>query len=131
MSDFTNNQVEEIMRAMQGQLPPADQKVPLRKAISKVEFSSLSEETLSQETRGERGDFADLKVHVQVLYGQSTMTLRELLELREGGILPLHEEENAQVEIVANGRTIGRGEIVACEGRFGVRVTQFERKVKL
>jgi flagellar motor switch protein FliN len=126
MSDFTSSQVEEIMKAMHEAPPPVDQKVPLRKPIAKVEFSSLTEEK-----GGERGDFADLKVRLEVLYGKSMMTLQELLELQEGGLLPLGEEENAQVEIVANGRTIGRGEIVATEGRFGVRITQFERKVKL
>ncbi len=110
MTEFTAAEIAGIVKAIEE--PPK----PLRK-IAKVEFSPLTEE-LSKE----RGSFDHLKVNIEVLYGKTTLSLKELSNLHPGSVIPLPQEENGLVEVLANGKPFGRGEIVSIDGRFGIKL---------
>ncbi|WP_175760800.1 flagellar motor switch protein FliN [Burkholderia ambifaria] len=63
-----------------------------------------------------------VKVTVDVLLGRTTMNIKDMMTLQSGGVLELDRSIGDPVEIALNGKTIATGEIVAVDGRFGVRI---------
>ncbi|HDR9047678.1 MULTISPECIES: FliM/FliN family flagellar motor switch protein [Burkholderia] len=63
-----------------------------------------------------------VKVTVDVLLGRTTMNVKDMMTLQLGGVLQLDRSIGEPVEIALNGKAIATGEIVAIDGRFGVRI---------
>ncbi len=66
----------------------------------------------------------DVPVELSVEIGRTTMTIRETLEIGPGSIVPLNKMTGDPVDLFVNGRRIARGEVVAIDEEFGLRVTQ-------
>ena len=64
----------------------------------------------------------DVEVSVDIRLGRSTMTIKSLMALQAGGIVALDRAIGEPVDVLLNGKPIARGEIVAIDGHFGVRV---------
>jgi flagellar motor switch protein FliN len=73
-------------------------------------------------TPGENKNFDDLPVSLHVELGRVKMTLHELTELSAGNVLELPEEASQGVDLVVNGKRVGRGEIVQIGEGLGVRI---------
>ncbi len=56
--------------------------------------------------------------------GRRTMRLGDLLRLGAGAVIDLDRRADAPIDLYVNGRLIARGEIVAVDERFGVRLTE-------
>lgn len=73
---------------------------------------------------------ADLEVlrfvplEVTAVLGTRRMKLSELLELGEGAVVTLDRAVDAPVDLLVGGALVARGEIVAIDDRFGVRITE-------
>lgn len=68
-----------------------------------------------------------IPVVVQVILGQATMPVANLMKLGRGAVVPLDHKIGAPVDVVVNGRVIARGEVVVLEddnARFGVSLTE-------
>lgn len=135
MSDFTPDELEGIVKAM-AQEPLADEeKIPLRPpgsygTISKVAFTPIEGEKprpLSELTEKEMTEFSTLKAHVEVVYGQTKLSLKELAALEKGSLVPLDDLCDDLVDIYVNNIKVGRGEVVAAEGQFGVKIVSFTK----
>lgn len=70
------------------------------------------------------GRLADVMLDVTVELGRSRIPIRELLALDEGGVLRLGRPVGEPVDLLVNGLTTARGEIVVVDGRLGLRVTE-------
>lgn len=66
----------------------------------------------------------DLNVTLEARLGEAVMPLAELLALRAGSVLSLETRLDQPVELHLNGALVGRGEIVAVDDRFGVRIVE-------
>jgi flagellar motor switch protein FliN/FliY len=66
----------------------------------------------------------DLNVTLQARLGEAVMPIAELLALRAGSVLSLETRMNEPVELYLNDALVGRGEIVAVDDRFGVRIVE-------
>lgn len=66
----------------------------------------------------------DLNVTLQARLGEAIMPIAELLALRAGSVLSLETRINEPVELYLNDALVGRGEIVAVDDRFGVRIVE-------
>src|SRR5438105_1721450 len=66
----------------------------------------------------------DVRINVSVEVGRVQMPVRQVMELGPGAVIELERSASEPVEIHANGRCIGRGEIVVIGEQFGVRVTE-------
>ena len=64
----------------------------------------------------------NLAVSVEV--GRIQMPVKAVMDLRPGSVVELQRKASDPVEIFANGRCIGRGEIVVVGEQFGVRVLE-------
>ncbi len=65
----------------------------------------------------------DISLHVSVELGRTDMTIREILSLGVGSVIGLTKLAGEPVDILINGKSIARGEVVVIDDKFGVRVT--------
>lgn len=137
MSEFTPDEIEGIVNAMSQETPNENGgKIPLLPPgsygpVSKVAFTPIEGEKprpLSELTEREMADFENLKAHVEVVFGKTKLTLKELAALEEGSLLPLDDLCDDLVDIYVNGTKVGRGEVVAVDGQFGVKIVNFVQK---
>lgn len=76
----------------------------------------------------------DIPIEVQIVLGSSRMQVSGLMNLTEGATIALDRKIGEPVEIVVNGRVIGRGEITVLEGdetRFGVKLIEIKGSSKV
>ncbi|HZQ82118.1 MAG TPA: flagellar motor switch protein FliN [Gaiellaceae bacterium] len=66
----------------------------------------------------------DVPVEVSVEVGRTTMSIRETLAIAPGSIISLDRMAGEPVDLLVNGRRIARGEVVAVDEEFGLRVTE-------
>jgi flagellar motor switch protein FliN len=69
----------------------------------------------------------DIPIDVQIVLGTSRMQVSGLMNLTEGATIALDRKIGEPVEIVVNGRMIGRGEITVLDEddtRFGVKLIE-------
>lgn len=65
-----------------------------------------------------------LKVRLHVCVGRAEMSLGELLAARRHEVLALDRGLDEPVELMLEGRVVARGQLVAVDGSFGVRITE-------
>ena len=76
------------------------------------------------------GDGADLgrlrnvPVELAVEIGRARMTIGEALALGPGSIVTVGRLAGEPVDLLVNGRTIARGEVVAIDEELGLRITE-------
>jgi flagellar motor switch protein FliN/FliY len=56
--------------------------------------------------------------------GTSKMTVSEVLKLGTGSIIELERLAGGPVDLLVNNKLIARGEVVAVDENFGVRITE-------
>ena len=70
----------------------------------------------------------ELLLHVplqlSVVLGSCTMSIAEILKLGTGSIVELDRSVTHPVDLLVNDRPIARGEIVAVDETFGLRITE-------
>jgi flagellar motor switch protein FliN/FliY len=66
----------------------------------------------------------DLPVELAVEIGRTTMTIRETLAIAPGSLIQLNRLAGEPVDLLVNGHLIARGEVVAIDEEFGLRVTE-------
>jgi len=77
------------------------------------------------------GRNADLLLNVPLritaILGSCRMPIADVLKLGTGSIVELDREAGAPVDLRANDKLVARGEIVAVDEHFGVRITELMR----
>ncbi|MGB7417917.1 MAG: flagellar motor switch protein FliN [Erythrobacter sp.] len=66
--------------------------------------------------------FADISVKLSVELGRTQMPLKSLLALGEGSIVALDRLTDELLDVTANGQVVARGEVIAQNGRFALRI---------
>jgi flagellar motor switch protein FliN/FliY len=65
-----------------------------------------------------------LDVTLEARLGEAVMPIADLLALKAGSVLSLETRLNEPVELYLNDALVGRGEIVAVDDRFAVRIVE-------
>ncbi len=76
----------------------------------------------------------DIPIDLQIVLGSSQMQVSSLMSLTEGATIALDRRIGEPVEIMVNGRVIGRGEITVLEHddtRFGVKLIEVKSTRKI
>lgn len=68
--------------------------------------------------------FKDVRVPLEATLGQTTMTVEDLLALKAGSVVKLELKMNDLVELRLNQSVVARGEIVAVDDHFGIRIVE-------
>jgi flagellar motor switch protein FliN/FliY len=66
----------------------------------------------------------DVQLPVAIRFGETEMTLEEIVKLGVGSVIELNSGIDQPVELVVNNRTLARGEVVSVDGFYGVRITE-------
>lgn len=69
-------------------------------------------------------DLGDVELEISIELGRTEVLIEDLLKLREGSVVALDKLAGDPVDIVANGRLVGRGELLVVDGKFGVRLSE-------
>lgn len=71
------------------------------------------------------GRYADIPVEIEVEMDRRILTMREILDLREGSLIGTTRSAGENIDIYIGGALVGFGEIVVIENMIGVRITDF------
>jgi len=90
----------------------------------------MAEQAETQVTGNEsqKPDLSALPVRLHVVLSQIELSLTELTGLVKGSVVELNRGKSDPVQLVANGKTIGSGELVEVEGKLGVQITAWSIK---
>ncbi len=69
------------------------------------------------------GLLMDVPLQITVELGRTTKKIREILEFGQGSIIELDKLAGEPVDILVNGKSIAKGEVVVIDESFGVRIT--------
>lgn len=67
---------------------------------------------------------AGVKAELTVVAGHATSTVGDILSLREGAVLTLDRALNTPFDVMLGDNIVARGELVAVDGQFGIRIVQ-------
>jgi len=67
---------------------------------------------------------ANIPISIKVEVGQVRMTLAKLMELQPGAVLELNVDPEEGVDLVVNGKCIGKGELLRLGETLGVRIVE-------
>src|SRR4051794_28883247 len=89
-----------------------------------MEFQALEARPRTEaDVRADLGPLRDVPVELAVEIGRTRMTIGETLELRPGSVVSLDRLPGEPVDLLVNGKRIARGEVVAVDEEFGLRLT--------
>jgi flagellar motor switch protein FliN/FliY len=91
--------------------------------VENVELQQLDGAS-ADSAEGDLGLVLEVPVELAVEIGRTTMTIRETLAIAPGSIIALNRMAGEPVDLLVNGRRIARGEVVAIDEEFGLRVTE-------
>jgi flagellar motor switch protein FliN/FliY len=66
----------------------------------------------------------DIELPMAVRLGSTEMTLDELTRLGPGSMIDLGRSPEEPVDILVNGHTVARGDVVVVGGNYGVRIRE-------
>lgn len=67
--------------------------------------------------------YGDIKFALDVELGRRSLSLREILDLKEGSIVELRKTAGESVDVMVNHRLLATAEVVVIEDNFAIRVT--------
>lgn len=71
-----------------------------------------------------------IKTQLQVCIGDIRLTVGELMAAREHQVLVLDRQLTQPVDVMLEGRIVARGELVAVDDQFAVRITELPLPLK-
>lgn len=66
----------------------------------------------------------DVELELRVEIGCARLSVAAVGELASGTVVELDHPIDRPVDLAVNGRVVARGEIVAVDGRFGLRIVE-------
>ena len=72
----------------------------------------------------------DIPVAITVEIGRTKMTIRNLLQLNQGGIIALDRLAGEPLDVLVNNTLVAHGEVVVVNEKFGIRLTDIVSKAE-
>lgn len=72
----------------------------------------------------------DIPVTVSVEVGRVRMLINDLLQLGHGSVIELDKSAGEPMEVLVNDRLVAKGEVVAINDKFGIRLTDIVSPVE-
>ena len=89
-----------------------------------IEFMPLQPGIAAGEDTADLRRLHDVPVELAVEIGRTTMTIGQTLALAPGSVVVLDRMAGEPVDLLVNGQRIARGEVVAIDEEFGLRITE-------
>lgn len=69
-------------------------------------------------------DLGEVPMSVEVLLGGALMTVRQVLNLKEGAVVPLRKMAGEMSDVYVNGMSLARGEVVVIGDNLSIRIAE-------
>lgn len=115
ISRMTEEQIENVLGEILGNSGPK---------IRKVKFPNLAP-TAQCDDGLDISLLGDVMTNMRVELGRSELTVREILELKEGAVIELEKVAGEEVEVYINDQPFVSAEVVIINEAFGIRVNSF------
>ncbi len=100
------------------------EKEPKDLDLSKFENVERPVETEQDNASGSTlGLLMDVELELSAILGSTDMSIKKILELTKGSIIELENKTAEPIDLLVNGKLIGKGEVVIIEDNFGLRIT--------
>ncbi|WP_372747193.1 flagellar motor switch protein FliN [Litorivivens sp.] len=66
----------------------------------------------------------DIPVRISMEVGSAEISVRDLLDLRQGAVVELNRQAGEPLDVLVNGAMIARGEVVVVNNQLGIRLTE-------
>jgi len=91
--------------------------------VHPVKFEQLSSAGLPADDRNvDRYDDVSLRISIEL--GRVTKPVEDILEWREGSLVETNKIQGESMEILVNGRLLGKGEVVVVGDNLAIRITE-------
>jgi flagellar motor switch protein FliN/FliY len=115
----------EPARVVRNDPPPAAYAPPQQPVqVNPYEYRKLGEE----QPMNIPGDNLDLlmsvPIQITVELGRTRKKIKDIAELTLGNIVELDRQAGDQVDVIANGRLIARGDVVVVDDNYSVKITE-------
>jgi flagellar motor switch/type III secretory pathway protein FliN len=131
MKSLSSEEIEKIVNSVD--FPQSkEQKIPLRPPLKKggkLHLPALQGEKLKPVeslTDKALSPLADIQLTVEAFYGKTRLSIKELAALCPGSLVPLDGVCDELITLYANGTKIARGELIAYDGRYAIKVISLE-----
>ena len=94
-------------------------------AVSKVNFDE-PRSSVGENQSYDKNLFKNIKVGVSIELGRTKISLKKLYELKSGSIVEMSRLVGEPLDLVINDQVIARGEVVAVNSNYGIRITHVE-----
>ncbi len=65
---------------------------------------------------------SDIKLPLSMVLGKKTLTLKELLDIREGSVFQIDRLAGENIDLNINKRLMAKGEVIVLNNHFGFRL---------
>jgi flagellar motor switch protein FliN/FliY len=97
-------------------LGPSSTPAPPPKAPSRSQISGGNTANLNL--------LMDVTLSLTVELGRTNMYIKDVLQLSEGTIVELDKNVGEELDVLANGKPIGKGKLIVLDDYYGVQITQ-------
>jgi flagellar motor switch protein FliN/FliY len=89
--------------------------------LKKIQFPELPE--MDQGGRFQDRTLGDIAVEVSVELGRTHMSLKDILDLKEGSIVELDRLAGEPLDLKVSGQLVAQGEVIAIDDYYGLKIT--------
>ncbi len=109
------------------QLQPQGKAVPVQ-SVTFPEFQYKPIEQQTDHISEDRKRLRDITLDVSVRIGSTVCSIKDILALEEGQVLTLDKQAGSPADVMANGKLIGKGDILVTDDRFAARIVEIVGK---
>jgi flagellar motor switch protein FliN/FliY len=110
----------ETVAEEQAAEPPVEERSP---EVASASFDEIEETGTPTNVNDNIERILDIPVTVAVEVGRVRMLINDLLQLGHGSVIELEKTAGEPMEILVNDRLVAKGEVVAINEKFGIRLT--------
>jgi flagellar motor switch protein FliN/FliY len=89
--------------------------------LKKIQFPELTE--VEHGGKFQDRTLGDIPIEVSVELGRTHMSLKDILDLREGSIVELDRLAGEPLDLKVSGQLVAQGEVIAIDDYYGLKIT--------
>ncbi|TGN08198.1 flagellar motor switch protein FliN [Leptospira ilyithenensis] len=86
--------------------------------------SAKSQSSLGGSNTANLNLLLDVTLQLTIELGRTTMFIKDVLQLAEGTVVELDKNIGEELDILANGKLVGRGKLIVLDDYYGIQITQ-------
>lgn len=114
----------DLAAAVAPDLNPAGNAADLLRNAEQFQFQEFGTGSESADLGIDLQSLQDVELDLRIELGRAELLIEDVLQLKEGAVVPLDKLAGDPVDILVNGRLIARGEVLVLNDNFCVRVSE-------